>query len=266
MGHTPRTRQGGVPLYRRIATELWDRIQNGALQPGDRMPSEAELAAEFDVNRLTVRQAVVELQRLGAVEIRRGTGTFVATPPDLVEIIARIPERASDEDATHAALAEHSDAGVDELRPTRPLRRVEERIVAVTDAAGRHADLAAQELELAAADLFRLDTVMVRAGQAWIVNSYWFPRRLEAVVDALADHGMVIATLRDGLGLDLSYRWRAFSAVAADYEEARLLDVPTGTALLVRDGVTADATGDPVFYVRRRLRGDNAKFVLRYGS
>ncbi|WP_261164106.1 GntR family transcriptional regulator [Microbacterium sp. Marseille-Q6965] len=266
MGHAPRTRQGGIPLYRRIATELWERIQNGTLRPGDRMPSEPELATEFEVNRLTVRQAIVELQRLGAVEIRRGTGTFVAAPPDLVEIIARIPAPAPDDDATHAALAGHSDGVVETLLPTRPLLRVEERIEAVTEASGRYGELAARELGVPLADLFRLDTVMVRSGQAWIVNSYWFPRRLEGVVEALGEHGMVIATLRDGLGLDLSYRWRAFSAVAADYHEARLLDVPTGTALLVRDGVTADAAGAPVFYVRRRLRGDNAKFVLRYGA
>ena len=72
--------------------------------------------------------------------------------------------------------------------------------------------------------------------------------------------------LVEGLGLELRYLWRAFSAVGADFADADALGVPTGTALLVRDGVTADTAGRPVFYVRRRLRGDEAKFVLRYDT
>lgn len=80
----------------------------------------------------------------------------------------------------------------------------------------------------------------------------------------MSDYGMVIASLREGMGLSLAYRWRAFSAQAADYDDARLLEVSIGSALLVRDGVTAEEDGAPVFYVRRRMRGDRAKFVLRY--
>lgn len=50
----------------------------------------------------------------------------------------------------------------------------------------------------------------------------------------MSDYGMVIASLREGMGLSLAYRWRAFSAQAADYDDARLLEVSIGSALLVR--------------------------------
>lgn len=261
--------RGGMPIYRQIATELWGRIQNGDLRPGDRMPTELELSTEFAVNRLTVRQAVAELQQLGAIEVRRGTGTFVAEPPDLVEIVASVPRRVRETDATQTALGEHLDDGAIEAiepRSTAPVRRVAERIEFVGPATGAAGEIAAAHLSTPIDELVHLDTVMVQQDRAWIVNSYWLPTRFAAVVDALGEHGLVVASLRDGLGLDLAYRWRAFSAAAADYDEARLLGIATGGVLLVRDGVTTDTAGDPVFYVRRRMRGESAKFVLRYGS
>lgn len=260
--------RGTTPIYRQIATELWGRIQSGELRPGDRVPTEQELSAEFEVNRLTVRQAVAELQQLGAVEVRRGTGTFVADPPDLVEIVASMPRRVAEADVTQTALGEHFDESGDAPTPrsTAPVRRVAERIEFHGPAAGAVGAEAARHLDLPVEGLVHLDTVMVQSGRAWIVNSYWFPRRYAEVVDLLPEHGLVVATLRDGLGLDLAYRWRAFSAAAADYDEARLLGIPTGGVLLVRDGVTTDTAGEPVFYVRRRMRGENAKFVLRYGA
>lgn len=260
--------RGGMPIYRQIATELWSRIQNGDLRPGDRMPTELELSTEFAVNRLTVRQAVAELQQLGAIEVRRGTGTFVAEPPDLVEIVASVPRRVRETDATQTALGEHLDDldGGLEPRSTAPVRRVAERIEFAGPATGASGEIAAAHLSTPVDELLHLDTVMVQQDRAWIVNSYWLPQRYAGVVDALDAHGLVVASLRDGLGLDLAYRWRAFSAAAADYDEARLLDIATGGVLLVRDGVTTDTSGEPVFYVRRRMRGESAKFVLRYGA
>jgi len=265
----PAQSRGGTPIYRQIATELWNRIQTGQLRPGDRMPTENDLSAEFAVNRLTVRQAVAELQQLGAIEVRRGTGTFVAEPPDLVEIVASVSRRTRETDATQTALGEHlHDDADDESAPrsTAPVRRVAERIEFSGAASGASGDAAARHLSTPVEELLHLDTVMVQQDRAWIVNSYWLPRRYAGVVDALAEHDLVVASLRDGLGLDLAYRWRAFSAAAADYDEARLLGIPTGGVLLIRDGVTDDTAGDPVFYVRRRMRGESAKFVLRYGS
>lgn len=272
-----------TPLYRAIASDLWEKIQSGQLQPGERLPNEAALSTTYEVNRLTVRQAIIELQRLGALEIRRGTGTFVTAPPDLVEIVATVPRRAQTRDSTQAALADEL-TGQDSLAgqtalggsdpdlppgnplPTAPLRRVEEHIEFSGPATGAAAEFAAEHLELPVADLLRLDTVMIRGGSAWIVNTYFYPQRLATLAEELPHHGMVVATLREALGLELAYRWRAFSATAADYEEARLLGVATGAALLVRDGVTTDQIGTPVFYVRRRMRGETAKFVLRYES
>ncbi|MBN7793518.1 GntR family transcriptional regulator [Microbacterium esteraromaticum] len=251
----------GTPAYRRIATALWEQIQSGELAPGERLPNEADLAARFGVTRLTLRQAVIELQRLGAVEIRRGVGTFVMSPPDLVEIVASVPSLRQESDATADALDEHA-----LRRSARPVRMVDERILQAGAATGPFADEAAAHLDLPVERLHRLDTVMVRDGRHWIANSYWFDERWAGVDELVDAHALVVRAFADGFGLQLGYLWRAFSAVGADFDDAETLGVPTGTALLVRDGVSADESGHPVFYVRRRLRGDDAKFVLRYDT
>ena len=70
-------RQSFVPLYQQIKDLLLDRMEHGELVAGDLIPSEAKLGAAFEVNRLTVRQALYELRMEGYVTREKGRGTFV---------------------------------------------------------------------------------------------------------------------------------------------------------------------------------------------
>ena len=70
-------RQSYVPLYQQIKDLLLDRMEHGELVAGDLIPSEAKLGAAFEVNRLTVRQALYELRMEGYVTREKGRGTFV---------------------------------------------------------------------------------------------------------------------------------------------------------------------------------------------
>lgn len=87
-----------APLHGRIEKDLESRILSGALGPGDRLPTELELAAEYGCARMTVHKAVSRLAAAGLVERRRRAGTFVARPrlhsmvldiPDLPAEVAR---------------------------------------------------------------------------------------------------------------------------------------------------------------------------------
>jgi GntR family transcriptional regulator len=68
-----------VANYLQLAQSLRERIENGELSPGDRLPSEAELAAENGISRGTVVRAIEQLVRQGLVTRRQGAGTFVAS-------------------------------------------------------------------------------------------------------------------------------------------------------------------------------------------
>ncbi len=71
-------RQQGVALWREIAEHLRAEIVAGTPAAGARLPSEAELARRFGVNRHTLRHALEELARAGLVRIAQGRGSFVS--------------------------------------------------------------------------------------------------------------------------------------------------------------------------------------------
>lgn len=81
-------RQPAAPIYLHIAETLEQEIHAGDPQAGTRLDSEAKLAARFDVNRHTVRQALALLQAKGLVHRVKGHGAFV-TPGRLVYRIGR---------------------------------------------------------------------------------------------------------------------------------------------------------------------------------
>lgn len=77
------------PLWRRIAQTLSAEIGQLGLQPGARLPTEAQLSARFAVNRHTVRRAVDTLVRGGLVRVEQGRGAFVAGDVLDYEVSAR---------------------------------------------------------------------------------------------------------------------------------------------------------------------------------
>lgn len=68
------------PLYTQIKDILRTRILEGAYQPNQQMPSESEMMAAFGVSRITVRQALGDLQSEGLIFRVHGKGTFVSRP------------------------------------------------------------------------------------------------------------------------------------------------------------------------------------------
>lgn len=68
----------GVPAYRQLVDQVDRAIRLGHLAPGDRLPSVREVVEQVTINPNTVHRAYRELEHLGLVEGRHGSGTFVA--------------------------------------------------------------------------------------------------------------------------------------------------------------------------------------------
>lgn len=88
--------------YRSIVASLADRIRSGELIPGSRLPAQRQLAAQLGVDLTTVTRAYTELKRMGLVEGRTGSGSFVrgipaAAPPattaDGFDLSMNVPPR-----------------------------------------------------------------------------------------------------------------------------------------------------------------------------
>lgn len=70
--------RSAVPLHHQLQKGLQREIERGALAPGEQLPTVQALAREHNVSPQTVMRAYMELARLGLVQARRGSGTFVA--------------------------------------------------------------------------------------------------------------------------------------------------------------------------------------------
>ncbi|WP_447952729.1 histidine utilization repressor [Sphingopyxis chilensis] len=75
------------PRYAAIKQSICNAVRDGLLKPGDRVPSEAELVHQFDVSRMTANRALRELQAAGILVRRAGSGSFVAEPKPIGQMI-----------------------------------------------------------------------------------------------------------------------------------------------------------------------------------
>lgn len=85
------TRHVGGPLFAQLREQIQALVERGALTPGDRLPPVRTLAAQLNVNQITVARAYSELSDLGVVEGRRGGGTFVCERA--VVVAKKAPDR-----------------------------------------------------------------------------------------------------------------------------------------------------------------------------
>ena len=70
----------GISLYYQLKEQLKNKINKKEWQPGDKIPHEMDLAAQYGISRSTVRQAVLDMVREGLLVRKKGVGTFVAKP------------------------------------------------------------------------------------------------------------------------------------------------------------------------------------------
>lgn len=84
----------GTTRTEALVDHLRRRIVGGELAPGHKLPSENRLVAEHGVSRTVVREVILRLQAEGLVHTRRGSGSFVLTPPSEHDGGAPVPRAA----------------------------------------------------------------------------------------------------------------------------------------------------------------------------
>ncbi|HEY0246635.1 MAG TPA: GntR family transcriptional regulator, partial [Gryllotalpicola sp.] len=235
--------------FRTIAAQLQDRINAGEWGPGDRLPSELALSAEYGAGRLTIREALAHLRQLGVIEVRQGSGSYVSDPPAVLEIQVDPQRQSIDEGSVHASIKSVVNDVTESLLGAQP----------------DPSPVAAGHLGAPAAQLLRLDTLVGSGGDTFAVSSYWLDgERFPGLADAWVDGSTISTVLRHSYGVTLFYSWRAFSAAAAGEIEVAQLGGRLGAPLIVRDGVSVDSEDTPVYYVRRRIRAERASYVVHY--
>ena len=94
-----------LPLYLQIKNAIVEKIRTGEWQPGQKIPSENQLAADLGASRMTINRPLRELTAEGLLRRVHGLGTFVAEPPRHASLIELKPiaEEIAAQGKTHRA-------------------------------------------------------------------------------------------------------------------------------------------------------------------
>ena len=235
----PSNHRNGTPVYKRIQSEIRDRITSARLKPGDAVASERELAKTHKVSLMTARHALASLEREGVVERRRGAGTFVAAPKIQFNKLMSYTEQMS-------------------IRGLAPRSRVlvakviaeEQEVAARLGLPGSSRVLKIQRLRLTDEEPFALETCYLPAAEC------------AAVASAPLGKNSLFSILQHDYGVELAYADEEVDATSADTKTASLLGISTGAPILRIRQVLFEA-GGPVVYSVTHYRSDRHAVLIR---
>jgi len=231
-----------VRLYSRIREDIRARIVSGAWQPHDRLPSESELMARYGVSRITVRQALGDLQKERVIFKVAGKGSFVS------------PTRPFQELGRLQGFAEAMGAlGHDTYN-----RVLSVDTVPATEEVALRLNLAAGER------VTEIRRVRHVGSQPVSLDLTWLPL---ALGERIAREDLAVRDIFGILEADcaapLGHADLVVDARLADAEQAALLGTEPGSPLLHIERLTHGTDGRPLDYEHLFCRADNFQYRLR---
>jgi len=228
------------PQYRQIEQALRERILTMA--PGSRLPSDAELCAEFGVSRMTARNAMQRLAEDGLIAREPGRGSFVAEPP------------------AHRRANRLMTFTQEMLRAGRvPTSRTLTRVIRPSTAAeAASLSIPPRQPIVHLRRLRKADDEPVALESAVLIEAC-----AEAVMTADLERGSLHDTLARA-GFVLARGMATISAGAATAEDARLLEIRPGDPLLVERRVIMDVHGRRIEATESRYPADRYALDVRF--
>ncbi len=220
--------------YQQIADVLRERVRAGSYAGGRVLPSEAELSAEFDASRVTIRRALETLRDDGLLAARQGFGWFVAREP-LRQTLGQLG-------TIEGQLAE---SGV------VAQRRVIE--FAFVEATGR------VRAALGTDQVLQVKRVNLADGEPFAVVTVWCPASLG---EHLSRRDVERSPFYELLGVRLRGATQTIGADAIGSEDAGLLGVPVGSPVLRCERLTTDVDGTPVLLSQHIFPAHRTEFVV----
>lgn len=228
------------PAYRRIQNAIRERIEAAQLKPGDAVNSERELAKIHQVSLMTARHALVELEREGLVERRRGAGTFVAPPKIHFNKLMSYTEHMSSR-----GLSAHS------------------KVLCLGIVDNEH-EIAARLGLPATGRLVKLERLRLSADEPYALETcYLSGEEFSKLVSASLERGSLFAVLEHDFGVELAYADEEIDATAADSRTAEHLAVPRGAPMLRIRQLIYSTGGKATIYALGLYRSGRHTLTIR---
>jgi GntR family transcriptional regulator len=233
-----------APLYRDVITALERAISGGVWKPGDQIPTEAELESRFGTSRGTLRMAIGEVVRKGLLHRQAGRGTFVIGPSlKTLEHYFRYESLASD---PHIV----------------PRNQVLGRRLVAADARVAAALGVAPDDEVACLRRLRHH----RDEPFLIVDSYFPMEVWRQIAGANLETDSLYDLLKDEFALYVVSAEEFLRADLAEAEEAALLHIGAGEALIRIERTTYTFERRPIEYRRAAGRADRFRYHVSFSS
>lgn len=230
-----------TPIWKSIADTLTHEIGSRHYSPGDKLPTEAQLATRFGVNRHTVRNALANMAEDGLVFARRGAGVFVRQSPTDYPIGKRVRFHKN-LSAAGRIPGRHS------LRlETRASSDREAKMLNIPTGAGVHVYEGLSLADQHPVALFR---------------SLFPADRLPDLPAALAKDSSVTRSLQECGISDYTRASTRVRAEPATATQALHLQITEGAPLLRTDAINIDNTGQPIELGRTWFAGDRVTLTI----
>ncbi|WP_092995643.1 phosphonate metabolism transcriptional regulator PhnF [Rhizobium sp. NFR07] len=235
-------RQNGVALWRQIADRIRSAIASGEYDEAGKVAPEMVLAAQFGVNRHTVRSALAALAQEGIVQAVQGRGTLILRKE-------RINFPISKRTRFNQGVGDQA--------------REKEGLLLASSEEAASADLAARLQLPKGARVIRLETLRKADRRPVSRATAWFPaERFAGIADAYRDSGSITAAFA-AVGLTDYVRVSTeITAVHADSDDLSTLELSPGAIVLVTRALNADPDGVPVQYAVSRFPADAVQFTI----
>jgi GntR family transcriptional regulator len=232
---------GPVPLHHQVYLDLRSALEDGEWQPGDRLPSERELASRYGCSLITVRRALTELTREQRLERTRGRGTFVLRP--------RIDRDIAD---TKSFTEEMQTRGLDP----------ETRLIASRPESAGEAVADALHLEIGSPTLY-VERLRLADGEPLLLEQVHLPaERFPGLLASDLEHASLYALLTERYDTHIARARETLEPIHLPAREARLLGRPSRSLALLVEGIAFTVDGQPVEFGRTYVRGDRTRYYV----
>lgn len=232
--------RSNLPLYLQLQEVLKDEIQNGHLKPGDQLPPERELSDQFQMSRMTVRQALNQLVAEGLLHRIQGKGTFVARPK-IAQNLGLLSSFTEDMMS----------------RGMKPGARVIEKEII-------HADHKLAEIFSLTDDmrLIKIRRLRTADDEPIALETTHLPYERFADIAKKDLSGSLYDLLRNEYQVVLSKARQSIEAGEATPLEAGLLKIPEKVPVLIIERMSVDPQMQVIEYVNSCYRADKYKFYV----
>lgn len=225
-----------MPIYQDIKKAIQGAIQEGTYKPGDKIPSERELSLQYEVSRMTIRQAILELDKEGAIHREKGRGTFVSTPNLFQENLKSFTQTLIDQN----------------MEPTTKVLEVSS--VMQLKKISQHLGLPMSE------PYYKIKRLRLGDGVPIALETVYIPIKH---AEGLIQHDMTLSlykTLEGHYGYELTHIACEIEASISNRIVMEAMELKSHTALLKISGVTYAQEDQKLFYEESFYRSDLYKY------